>query len=132
MYSNYRVTVELGDINPRIYTLNLIQHVISPFLTHSLWLSHSWLSFSFGANEVRLGEALKPPLLISFHHPALGRLETARPVIAFFRQPSADWTAANQSLVYILWLTGLWKHANQSNRFQNEAQAFNPVLANEL
>ncbi|KAL1264643.1 hypothetical protein QQF64_004998 [Cirrhinus molitorella] len=56
----------------------------------------------FGANEVRLGEALKPPLLISFHHPALGRLETARPVIAFFRQPSADWTAANQSLVYIL------------------------------
>lgn len=95
----------------------LKQAVISLFLTYSLWLSHSWLSFSFGANEVRLRGALKPPLLISFHHSARGRLETARPVIAFFRQPSADWPAANQSLVYTLWLTTLWQHANQSNPF---------------
>ncbi|KAF6298985.1 hypothetical protein mRhiFer1_009006 [Rhinolophus ferrumequinum] len=40
------------------------------------------------------------PQLISFHQAALGRLETAEPVIAFFRRPCADWTTANQRLVY--------------------------------
>ena len=30
------------------------------------------------------------PQLISFHHAASGRLETAEPVIAFFRRPCAD------------------------------------------
>ena len=40
------------------------------------------------------------PQLISFHQAAWGRLETAEPVIAFFRRPCADWTTANQRLVY--------------------------------
>lgn len=37
---------------------------------------------------------------ISFHQAALGSLETAEPVIAFFRRPGADWITANQRLVY--------------------------------
>lgn len=44
--------------------------------------------------------ALKPVLLIAFHRSTRGRLETAGAVIAFFMQPSADWPAANQRLVY--------------------------------
>lgn len=46
------------------------------------------------------GDPGNGPQLISFHQAALGRLETAEPVIAFFRRPSADWTTANQRLVY--------------------------------
>lgn len=56
--------------------------------------------FALGPTGFAVGGALKPPLLIAFHRSARGRLETAGAVIAFFMQPSADWPAANQRLVY--------------------------------
>lgn len=46
------------------------------------------------------GDPGNRPRFISFHQAALGSLETAEPVIAFFRRPGADWITANQRLVY--------------------------------
>lgn len=46
------------------------------------------------------GDPGNGPRFISFHQAALGSLETAEPVIAFFRRPCADWITANQRLVY--------------------------------
>lgn len=46
------------------------------------------------------GDPGNRPRFISFHQAALGSLETAEPVIAFFRGPGADWITANQRLVY--------------------------------
>lgn len=96
----------------------LKQRVISPLLPYSLWFSHSWLSFCSGANGVRRGGRLEtaPPYRLSSF--GAGPPWNRRAVIAFFMQPSADWPAANQRLVYTRWLTARWQRASQSGASQ--------------
>lgn len=58
---------------------------------------------------------LKRSLAYLLHQAAWGRLETAEPVIAFFRRPCADWTTANQRLGLHSVIDSLgWPSASQS------------------
>lgn len=78
--------------------------------------SHFALFFALGPLGVCLwrGEPENHPQLIFFHRTARGVWKQPGLVIAFFRQPSADWPAANQRLVYNRWLTAGWHLASQS------------------
>lgn len=72
----------------------------SPFPPDSFDLRALGGAYAPGQPGSARGDPGNGPQLISFHPTAWGRLETAEPVIAFFRRPSADWTTANQRLVY--------------------------------
>lgn len=74
----------------------------SPFSPHSFDPRALRRTSAPGLPGSARGDPGNGPQLISFHQAALGRLETAEPVIAFFRRPCADWTTANQRLVYTL------------------------------
>lgn len=92
-----------------------IQFIIPPFLC-SIPIDSRLTHIASGPIGVRLWGALKPPRLIPFHHRTREALKPQGQLLRFFGGggANADGPSANQSLVYILWLTILWHRASQS------------------
>lgn len=99
--------------------LNIRQIFHPPPLSAVFPLIHAWLIWLQGQRGSAFGVPWNRPFLSPFHHLTGTSWNREASYCLFFLpgQPNADWPLANQSLVYILWLTMLWRGANQSHSY---------------